>query len=140
VHHRLFVYGTLMFPALMRAVIGRSPPARPAALPDYGRYPLRRRPYPAIVPARGERVDAWLVQDLSAALLRRLDDYEGPAFRRQRVCVSATDSGARMEAEAYVLRPRYRCLLLDRPWDPDAFARRWHDRLVRELAGFDHDR
>lgn len=130
---RLFIYGTLQFPAMMRAVLGRELPLREALLPGFARYQVRRRVFPAIVPAADGRVAGYMAADVGPRALDRIDDYEGPPFRRQAVRVYAPDDDRPVEAFTYVLRPRYRCLLLDRDWDPEWFRRQWHAYYVREF-------
>lgn len=129
----LFVYGTLGFPAMMQAVLGRTLPARDAVLHGYCRYQVRKRVFPAIVPCPHGCVHGRLFAGVAGWMLERIDDYEGPPYRRERVTVLAGDDGGPVDAVTYVLRPRYRPLLLDHDWDPDEFARRWHDWYVRQF-------
>lgn len=127
----LFTYGTLQFPHMMRAVLGYTLPARPARLDGFSRHPVRRRVFPAIIPATDGRVPGYLIEDVSRWTLARIDDYEGPPFRRQEVALD-TDDGP-VNAWAYVLRPRYHVLLRAGEWDPEHFRRRWLDAYVREF-------
>ncbi len=131
-YERLFTYGTLQFPAMMRAVLGRTLAMRPAELPGFARYQVRRRVFPGVVPAPQSAVPGYLIERVDPITLAWIDDYEGPPFRRHRVAVRLPDDGTEIEAITYILRPRYHCLLLDRDWDPEHFRRQWHDAYVRE--------
>lgn len=128
---RIFVYGTLQFPAIARAVTGRSLAARPARLPGFARYRVRDAPYPGIVPRAGSGVPGLLYEGVDAAALARLDEFEGPMYRRERVAVELSRDGSRLHAEAYVVRPRWRSALCNADWDPDAFERDWHAAYLR---------
>ena len=128
---RLFLYGTLQFPQMMRAVLGRTHPMTPAELPEFARFQVRRRVFPAVLPATGGRVPGQIIEDVDAWTLERIDDYEGPPFYRHRTTVQL-GTGRHVEATVYLLRQRYHCLLLDRDWDPEQFRREWHDWYVRE--------
>mgnify|MGYP000045648540 CR=1 FL=1 len=98
---RLFVYGTLRDPELVRRITGRTFPTEPASLPGWRLVsPAQSRSgYPEIVPDPEGCVPGLLLHDLDPASLHRLDAYEEGYVRRQvRV---RTGSGLK-EAEVYV--------------------------------------
>lgn len=128
--HTVFVYGTLQFGDVLAAVIGRRLEGRAATLPDYARYAVKREPFPGIVPEPGSTVRGLVFSDIDPVALGRIDAFEGELYHREVVRVH-TDDGQEIDAQAYVMRPRYSALLADAPWDEDTFARRWHDRYVR---------
>ncbi len=119
---RLFVYGTLMLPAVLHAVCGRPLPTRAASLADFGRYRLRRRVYPAIVAEPGALTAGLLYDGLDAVLWQRLDDWESPLDVRQAAVVQ-TDDGAAVAAQTYVLAPHHHQELGNSPWSPTEFER-----------------
>ena len=49
----VFVYGSLMHPAVCEAIIGRVPPSTPATVPGYARRRVAGEAYPACVPTAG---------------------------------------------------------------------------------------
>ncbi len=103
---RLFLYGTLLDPAVLAARSGRrglEPRARPALLPGWRRVMLRGAPYPTLVRARGGVVRGVVLRVLGAPL-RRLMAYEGAAYRRQPVTPLVPGRG-RCRAEAWVAHP-----------------------------------
>jgi len=118
----LFVYGTLMTPAVMRAVVGRVPRSEPAELPGFRRYRLRGRVYPAVVPEPGATVAGRLYRDLTPAEIARLDRYEDTFYRREPVMVRNAQ-GRKQRAWCYVLPAQARQRLSARPWHRDAFER-----------------
>jgi gamma-glutamylcyclotransferase (GGCT)/AIG2-like uncharacterized protein YtfP len=102
---RLFVYGTLMTPAVLDAVCGRALPRAAGTLAGYARYRLRRRVYPAIVGEHGASTTGLLCEGLDEFLWQRLDAWESPLYRRERVLVSDAGGGERT-AHTYVLAAR----------------------------------
>ncbi|HEX5057034.1 MAG TPA: gamma-glutamylcyclotransferase family protein [Gammaproteobacteria bacterium] len=113
---RLFCYGTLCVPDIMRHIIGRSIPGVPAVLEDYACYTLRNERYPAVVSAPGESTAGLLYGGLTQKELALLDRYEGTEYRRQRVSV-ATEEGRRAQSWVYIIRPQYSARLSDQPFD-----------------------
>ena len=127
---RLFVYGTLMMPALLQAVCGRSFAPRPATLDAYARHRLHAQVYPAIVPNNGAAVTGLLCEGIDGPLWQRLDDWEGEFYTRRRVTV-CDDTGALLDAQTYVLAGAYYHLLSSEAWSPKEFERL---HLTRYLA------
>ncbi|MDT0307654.1 gamma-glutamylcyclotransferase family protein [Streptomyces sp. DSM 44917] len=75
----LFVYGTLQFPEVLQALLGRVPSRAPASADGWRAASLAGRVYPGLVPstltARG-----LLLTDLTADEWRRLDDFEDDLY------------------------------------------------------------
>jgi gamma-glutamylcyclotransferase (GGCT)/AIG2-like uncharacterized protein YtfP len=131
--HRLFVYGTLMMPAVLHAVCGQHFTQRPATLADFARYRLRRRVYPAIIASPGALTEGLLYEGLDAALWQRLDEWESTLYSRQAVEVRDA-AGHLLGAHTYVLAPAYHHELELVAWSPQefeglhlaAYLARWH--------------
>ena len=98
---RLFVYGTLCDPEHVRALVGRELPRRPARLDGFARH-LGGLGYAYVVPAAGNAVDGFVLDDVDAAALRALDEYEGEGRLYTRATVVATVDGVDTPCEAYV--------------------------------------
>lgn len=124
------MYGTLQFGEIMTAVAGGTFGATPVTLEGYARYCVADAPYPGIAPAPEARVDGLLYTGLGPRELARIDAFEGDLYERGPVTVRDA-SGQERPAETYIVRPDRRAELIDAPWDPDAFARRWHDVYLR---------
>lgn len=100
---RLFCYGTLCVPDVMRQVCGDLPTGLPAQLSGFTLYSLTGRAYPGLARGDGQPVNGILYLGLSRGQWRRLDRYEGHEYRRVRVQVE-TAHGPKL-AWVYVLQP-----------------------------------
>ncbi|GGL16109.1 gamma-glutamylcyclotransferase family protein [Planomonospora parontospora] len=76
----LFVYGTLMFPEVLRALLGRVPQSAPAAVAGWRAARLPGHVYPVLVPAGAGTARGLLLTGLTAGDWRVLDEYEGPLY------------------------------------------------------------
>lgn len=132
--YRVFAYGTLMLPEIAASVTGECPQPEPARLPDHARHALRQRVFPGAVPRPGHAIDGVVYHDLTAAALERIDDFEGTLFHRRRVTVLTGGDGRESSAFVYLLRPRWRPLLLARDWSPRTFRRHWHPHYLRHCS------
>jgi len=117
---RLFCYGTLQYPDIMRQVSGVHAVGLPVVLENYGCYTVRGEVFPGIVPEPGAHTRGMVYNGLGEAQLRRLDDFERDFYQRQRVVVSDPDERP-MQAWAYVVRPDARAMLTDEHWDKGLF-------------------
>lgn len=118
----LFVYGSLLVPRVLRALLDREPPLLPAYLPGHRRNALRGHDFPGIAPATGASTAGGLIT-VSTRELRCLDAWEDDFFCRRPVRVLLSD-GSAVAAQAYLLAAQYRHLLGARAWRADDFARR----------------
>ena len=101
-----FVYGTLMAPEVVQALLDKRPCHIPGAvLPQHARYPVAGQKYPAVLPANNtcrstnehrdqNSVKGLLLLDLSTADMKMLDYFEdeGVDYIRKRVEVRIPDS------------------------------------------------
>lgn len=119
----LFAYGTLMFPAIWRAVVGRDAVGDPATAQGYVVYRAPGDVYPVMVQGRASQVARGLVyRDLDDATVQKLDDYEAGIY--DRVAIAATlDSGETVPCQCYLLRQEYERPADPEPWDAAAFER-----------------
>ena len=117
----LFIYGSLLAPPVLRALLDRQPCAQAAWLPDFRRAALRGQPFPGIVPAPGARTPGALIE-VQRRELGMLDAWEDDFFRRRRVRV-CLPGGNVLEAQAYVLNRRHRHLAAARPWSAAVVGR-----------------
>jgi len=121
---KLFTYGTLEIPSVVKRVLGRDFVGRPAVLNDYARYLVRGETYPAIREEPGSAVRGTVYDGIDGELFRRLDTYEGEEYQKRSVQVM-TDDGPH-HAFVYTCAPG---LLSDTPWDQAAF-------IAHHLADF----
>jgi gamma-glutamylcyclotransferase (GGCT)/AIG2-like uncharacterized protein YtfP len=124
----LFVYGTLKFPDVLRALLGRIPDNCPVALDGWRAAALARRPYPGLVQANAT-VQGMLLTGLKAEELQVLDEYEsGPYDLRQ---LSLTDG---RPAWCYVWTDATVVLASD--WSADQFASEHLPRFVVQVGAW----
>jgi hypothetical protein len=92
----LFVYGTLQFEAVLRALFGRVPALEPARLADHAVVGLVGRNYPGLVAARGGAVGGWVGDDLGAGEWETLDRWEDACYELATVTVTTGGVGGRV--------------------------------------------
>lgn len=125
----LFCYGTLLFPEVMRAVIGRTPPGYDARLSNYACRYLRGADYPAIISQPDSGTTGRVYTGLRMAESRQLDAYEGWLYQRTQLVV--TDNRNRPHRVwCYTLHASQQFRLSTRPWCINDFQ----PRLARYLA------
>lgn len=133
-----FTYGSLMVPQIMARACGcalEALRAQPAVLPGYVRHPVRGQQYPGIRPQAGARVEGILYAGLQAAMLERLDAFEGAEYLREEVEVELAD-GLRLKAWAYVFRAEFAERLLPGEWSFERFLQHGRSRFEAEFTGF----
>jgi gamma-glutamylcyclotransferase (GGCT)/AIG2-like uncharacterized protein YtfP len=140
----IFTYGSLMFPEVWQRVVLGEYESASAAAPGYRRFAVRGETYPAMVAAAvgtveaGEGVPTTLagVPDgagenpprpavagviyygVSPLDCNRLDIFEGPEYRRERIRVILID-GQVVEADTYIhIMPER---MDTAPWTPGEF-------------------
>lgn len=98
---RIFVYGTLRDEHLVRRLLGRPLPWRPAVLDGYRCTTDASIGFPVVHPLAGASVDGRLLENVDRDALAALDAYEGREYRRVTVRVRTSD-GRSVDAYAYV--------------------------------------
>jgi gamma-glutamylcyclotransferase (GGCT)/AIG2-like uncharacterized protein YtfP len=110
----LFAYGTLMWPEVLEAVIGRPLSGTPAVLRGFVRIRVKGELYPALLDSHcNDVVEGMLYRDLTEKEFRSLDRFEGGEYDRKEVCVGAE------QAHTYVLSHTWRHIADPRPWRPE---------------------
>lgn len=118
----LFAYGTLMFPQVIRTVIGHAPRGDLAMASGFDRLELIGHPFPGMVPAPDRpdaTVEGVLYEGLSAVDWKELDDFEGPFYVLTEIAV--TRAGESLRALTYIVAEERRNLLGDTLWDKNHF-------------------
>jgi len=114
-----FSYGSLMFTEVMSAVAAQQGlQAVPATLKGWQRFAIRDASYPAARPGTAQssiRGVLWL--DLAESAWKRLDEFEGHAYRRHVVEVGS-ELGKK---QAWVYEFLNADLLLPQDWDEATF-------------------
>ncbi len=125
---QLFVYGTLMWPEILKAVIDRIPVMEDALLEGYRRLKIKDAVYPALIKAESHSVQGKLIRGLNYNEIVLIDDYEGDEYERKEVFIK-TLSGRKEAAFVYVFSEDYRERLLDENWNPSEIS----EKLLRSL-------
>jgi gamma-glutamylcyclotransferase (GGCT)/AIG2-like uncharacterized protein YtfP len=123
----LFAYGTLRFPEVLDALLGRVPDHTPAAAAGWRVAALAGQVYPVLVPGQGTATGI-LITGLSAAEWRIIDAYEDDFYGLEPLSLRDGRAGW-----AYLTRDPRSCLPAD--WSAADFAERhlavFVSRLVR---------
>jgi hypothetical protein len=123
----LFAYGTLRFPGVLRALLGRVPEHTPAIAAGWRVAALDGRIYPVLVPGTGG-AGGVLISGLTAGEWRVIDAYEDAFYALERLTLVDGRQGW-----AYLTRDRTAALPAD--WSPvDFTARHLDDFTGRCLA------
>jgi len=109
----LFVYGTLLFPEVLAALLGRVPPREPAAAAGWRVAALPGRRYPGLVPDPHGLAHGLVITGLSRAEGRLLDAYEDGDYR-----LGMIDLADGRSCPTYVWRGE----VLPHDWNPHSFA------------------
>jgi gamma-glutamylcyclotransferase (GGCT)/AIG2-like uncharacterized protein YtfP len=133
----VFTYGTLMFPDVWRAVVGREFATVAATAAGFDIYCVRDAVYPGIVAVPDSSVSGIVYLDVDPASIARLDAFEDDFYHRQTIEVHG-DDGSIVTADAYVVPSADRHLLTNEHWAAEKFAARGDlARFVARYAGFE---
>jgi gamma-glutamylcyclotransferase (GGCT)/AIG2-like uncharacterized protein YtfP len=133
----VFTYGTLMFPQVWQAVVGRRFVTVGGRAAGFAIYRVRDAVYPGMLAAApADYVRGVVYLDVDDESMLRLDRFEDDFYQRQAVPV-ACDDGQPREVEAYVVPLGFRNVLTPEPWSGDDFVARGDlQRFLGSFAGF----
>lgn len=129
---KLFVYGTLEFPEVLRQVLGEELPGTSAVLFGFRRFRLKSHPFPGITAMRRSRVSGMLLTGLEPKHLRLLDRYEGRMYRRIRTKTILPDKRT-CSAWVYILSDSSRHEITDVPWNKQEFFEKYLAAYLRKI-------
>lgn len=106
---RLFAYGSLMLPDMMKQIVGAARQLEPAVLHGYQRYSLKRSIYPALLrdeskKRKKSKVFGCLYHSLTRRDMKMLLAYEGRLYYPATVQV-VTAAGRELNAFVFVTHP-----------------------------------
>lgn len=127
----VFVYGTLMFPDVQKAITGETLVFCDANLSGFRRGKLKDREYPGIIECSEGTVAGKVLLGVRAELLDLFDKYEGYEFRKVEAS-PILSAGERVEAIAYAwaLAPDD---VQEEDWDAIEFEREKLQNFVRYI-------
>ncbi len=132
----LFTYGTLMFPAVWRAVVGREFPTRPASAAGFCVTRAQGELFPVMYAGHpGDVVRGLLYVDVDDATMAVLDEFESTLY--ERVALSATlADGGEVTCHAYLLPERNRRFASDEAWTREWFERAAMEEYLRRIEAW----
>jgi gamma-glutamylcyclotransferase (GGCT)/AIG2-like uncharacterized protein YtfP len=122
----LFVYGTLWFPDIVHAILGRVPDRAAGAVAGWRAATLSGRTYPGLVRADGATVRGGLLTGLSAAEWQVIDAFENGEYDLTELSLL---DGRRASAYTWVHSFAADATPLPEDWSAEEFA-------ARHLAGY----
>jgi gamma-glutamylcyclotransferase (GGCT)/AIG2-like uncharacterized protein YtfP len=133
----VFAYGTLMFPEVWKAVVGREFASVEGTADGYAIYRVRDAVFPGIVAAgKRDAVRGVVYLDVDPESVARLDMFEDEFYRRETLSIDCDDDEHR-SAEAYVVPNTNRAVLTEDIWQRDKFvASGGLDQFIRRFQGF----
>ncbi|KAL3747966.1 AIG2-like protein D [Eucalyptus grandis] len=131
----VFVYGSLLVDDVVRALLNRVPPSSPALLPDFHRFSIKGRVYPAILPLPKHTVSGKVLMGITVPELDMLDTFEDVEYTRTTVQVTLLDSSDKLEAEAYVWSDKHDPNLYG-DWDFEEWKQKHMDDFLKMTVGF----
>jgi gamma-glutamylcyclotransferase (GGCT)/AIG2-like uncharacterized protein YtfP len=133
----VFAYGTLMFPEVWQAVIGRPFANVGGHVSGFATYRVRDAVYPGLLATtNSDFVRGVVYWDVDSTVVERLDQFEDDFYRRETVPVHC-DDGRLCCAAAYVVPPENRIYLTDEPWKRDEFVAQGDlESFIARFAGF----
>ncbi len=84
---QLFIYGTLLFPAVLKKVTGKTFNSVPAVLPGFIRCSIKNCEYPAVIKNSNSKVSGMLLQNVDKKSMKKIADFEGSEYKISQVTV-----------------------------------------------------
>ena len=128
--NRLFCYGTLQIPEVMKAVTGQTYHGVNARLPGYAIYRVKDAEYPGVIDAPDHETSGVLYRGLSDEDLAVLDLFEGELYERRLLEVNSED-GKSYHAWVYVICPKNRAYLTRETWHLKTFMKKDFDTFMK---------
>ena len=122
-----------MLPEVMEAVTGAVFQSRPATLKGYARYRFKLRVYPGLIRQDNGLVGGVLYVGIDARSMRRLDEFEGPFYKKEAVTVECV--AGKKPCEVYVVAEEYRDLLGAVGWSMNSFRMRHLKDYLENIQG-----
>ncbi len=119
----------------MQEVSGCLPDHRPGVLKGYIRLRVKGHAYPGLLQREAHHVDGVLYQNVPASAWDRLDRFEGEMYARRTVSIEM-DSGGRLAAETYIVRPEYVDRLEEAEWDFSEFLKSGKSKFRAGYVGY----
>jgi gamma-glutamylcyclotransferase (GGCT)/AIG2-like uncharacterized protein YtfP len=133
----VFTYGTLMFPEVWQAVVGRLFETVEGTAVGFEVFRVRDAVFPGIVAGTDTcSVPGVVYLDIDHESTERLDRFEDDFYVRRSIPIDCSDGQRRM-AEAYIVPPANRSVLTNEAWGRESFlATGGLEQFIGRFAGF----
>ena len=131
----IFTYGTLMIPDVMCAVTTHEFRFKNAILRGYARFTVKGESYPGIIPATDAVTEGIIYFDVDELSLERLGAFEGDLYQRTPI-LAEMEGGEIFNAEAYVIKPKFRNHLSSSEWNMKEFVQKHLKAFLETYQGF----
>jgi gamma-glutamylcyclotransferase (GGCT)/AIG2-like uncharacterized protein YtfP len=131
----IFAYGTLWIHDVMYAVTAREFRFKNAILRGYARFTVKGESYPGIIPVTDAVTEGIIYFDVDELSLERLDAFEGDLYQRKPVRVETKEREIQ-DAEAYVVKPKFRDHLSSSDWNMKEFDQKHLKAFLETYQGF----
>ena len=133
----VFTYGTLTFPEVWQAVVGRMFETVAGTAPGFEVFRVVDAVFPGIAAGTGVcSVPGVVYLDVDSNSAARLDRFEDEFYERRAIAIDCSDGQRRM-AEAYVVPPAHQQVLTNEPWTRESFlASGGLEEFISRFAGF----
>ncbi len=132
----VFTYGTLQVEEIWARVTGQPVHRVEGVVPGYAVRRIRGEDYPGMTATPAGEAPGLVYLDVPAAVIERLDRFEGDQYLRQAVEVRCVD-GVIRKCQAYAIAPDSLALLTAEAWDMESFVRDGGlKRFSRSYRGF----
>jgi len=131
----IFTYGTLMIPDVMCTVTTREFRFKNAILRSHARFTVKGESYPGIIPATDAVTEGIIYFDVDELSLERLDAFEGDLYQRTPI-LAEMEGGEIFNAEAYIIKPKFRNHLSSSEWNMKEFAQKHLEAFLETFSGF----
>jgi len=133
----VFTYGTLMFPEVWQAVVGREFGTVEGTVCGFAILRVVDAVYPGMIElVEGAAIHGVVYLDVDRVSVERLDRFEGDCYERRTLQINCT-GGQRLTADAYVVLTSKRHILTSEPWARETFeATGGLERFLGRYPGF----
>jgi gamma-glutamylcyclotransferase (GGCT)/AIG2-like uncharacterized protein YtfP len=131
---KLFCYGTLQIPEVIKVVTGKTHKGVKAKLPGYAMYRARNKEYPGVVRSSNSETVGVLYTDIGENELGELDLFEGDLFERKLLNIIQRDK-KKCDAWVYVVPDQNKDKLTKDPWNLKDFLKNDINNFMKNIEG-----
>ena len=133
----IFTYGTLMFPQVWQAVVGRTFETVEGTIGGFAVHRIRDAVFPGMTAAADSSLARGVVYlNVDPETIERLDRFEDGFYERLTIGIDCAD-GERRLADAYVVPSVHRHVLANELWERDSFLTSGGlEQFIGGFAGF----